>query len=107
MIDVLPEHLQIVLDVLAEYAPECEARVFGSRYSGKAKKYSDLDLILAAKEKLDWRKLARIQEAFQESALPYRVDVLDWNALSPSFQKAIEERGYEVIQKPAPLLMEK
>jgi predicted nucleotidyltransferase len=106
MIDILPEHLQIVLKILSAYAPECEVRAFGSRYAHKAKSYSDLDLVLVAEEKLDWRKLARIQEAFQESILPYRVDVLDWRAISPSFQKAIEERGYEALQKPTLVLTE-
>ena len=38
--------LQTVLEILARCAPGCEARVFGSRYSGKAKPYSDLDLAL-------------------------------------------------------------
>jgi hypothetical protein len=46
---------------------------------------------------LGWKRLAQIQEAFQESSLPYRVDVLDWFAISPEFQKVIENAGYEII----------
>jgi len=30
------------------------------------------------------------------SDLPFRVDILDWNAISPEFKKVIEQ-GYEVI----------
>ena len=31
---------------------------------------------------LDWRTLGRLKEAFEESDLPMRVDVLDWHAIS-------------------------
>jgi predicted nucleotidyltransferase len=99
MIDIAPEHLRIVLDILEKYAPECETRVFGSRYTYRAKPYSDLDLVLIGKDRLDVNQIAKITEAFQESTLPYRVDVLDWYAISPEFQKVIENNGYEIIQK--------
>ena len=34
-------------------------------------------------DKLDWIMVEDIKEAFQESDLPFRVDILDWNAISP------------------------
>ena len=100
MIDTTPAHLRIVLEILEKYAPECEARVFGSRYTHTAKPYSDLDLALVGKTRFDINQMAQIQEAFQESLLPYRVDVLDWYAISSEFQKVIENNGYEIIQQP-------
>ena len=75
MIDVTPHHLDIVHCILGKYLPECEARVFGSRYTGTAKLYSDLDIAFVGHEKLDWRLLADIKEEFQESELPFRVDI--------------------------------
>ena len=36
-------------------------------------------------------------EAFQESGLPFRVDVLDWHAISPEFRLVIK-RKYEVLK---------
>jgi len=98
MIEVSPEHLKIILDILKRFAPSCEVRAFGSRCKGKAKKYSDLDLAIVGNEKIDLEILADIKEAFEESDLPYRVDVLDWNAISENFRKIINEK-YEVIQK--------
>ncbi len=97
MIDVTPHHLDIVHCILGKYLPECEARVFGSRYTGTAKLYSDLDIAFVGHEKLDWRLLADIKEEFQESELPFRVDILDWNAISAEFRKVIEESGYQVL----------
>ena len=97
MTDLHPDHLELVQRLLAEIVPECEARVFGSRYQGTASHGSDLDLVLVGPGVLDWKKLARLRAALEESNLPFRVDVLDWHAIPVEFQKEIEE-GYEVIQ---------
>ncbi|EKD55605.1 MAG: Type I restriction-modification system, S subunit/Type I restriction modification DNA specificity [uncultured bacterium] len=98
MIDVLPEHLKIIIDILKRFVPSFEVRAFGSRCKGKSKKYSDLDLAIVGNEKIDSNTILEIKEAFEESNLPYRVDVLDWNAISNNFRKIINEK-YEVIQK--------
>ena len=99
MIDLRPHHLEKVRSILARHASHCEVRAFGSRVNGKAKSYSDLDLAVVGSGKLSDDTLRWLREAFEESDLPFRVDVLDWHAISPSFQKVIE-REYEVIQKP-------
>ena len=98
MIDLRPDHLDTVQRILAEHVPECEVRAFGSRAAWTAKDYSDLDLAVVGAGPLDWRTLGRLKEAFEESSLPMRVDVLDWHAIPDSFRQAIE-RGYVVIQQ--------
>lgn len=97
MIDVSPAQLQMILDILEAHVPEYEVRAFGSRVTQTAKPYSDLDLVIVASSKLPFRELAALQTAFEESDLPYRVEVLDWQAISPEFKQVID-RGYEVIQ---------
>ena len=99
MIDLAPQHLATVRRILAEQVPECEVRVFGSRVSGKAKDYSDLDIVLVGPAQLDIARLGRLREAMQESDLPIRVDVLDWNAIPESFRNVID-RDFEVLQSP-------
>lgn len=99
MIDLAPEHLGMVRRLVAIHAPECEVRVFGSRVSGTAKPYSDIDLALIGPERMPLTRLFAIREAFQESTLPMRVDILDWNRISESFQRVIEE-NFEVLQMP-------
>ena len=42
--------------------------------------------------------LRHLKEAFEESELPFRVDVLDWQATSPQFRKVIEKQ-YEILQE--------
>ena len=75
--------------------PECEVRAFGSRATWTAKDYSDFDLAIVGEGPLEWRTLGRLKEAFEESSLPMRVDVLDWHDISDSFRKVIE-RDYVV-----------
>lgn len=98
MIDIIAEQLDIIREILQRYVSDCEVRAFGSRCKGTAKNYSDLDLTIVGKTKLDWRLLEAIKESFSESCLPFRVDVLDWHTISIEFRKVIEE-GYEVIWK--------
>ena len=149
MIDLSPQHLQTVRAILGQHVPNCEVRAFGSRVSGAAKSYSDLDLavvagskkqggayvppyfggmyasseqgrrhaklrhVCATRECFSWGfagrrpmgtdtrlnpdTLRHLKEAFEESDLPFRVDVLDWNETSREFQKVIE-KGFEVIK---------
>ncbi len=97
MIDVKPEQLFEIKGVLGEHVPRWEVRAFGSRVTGRAKPWSDLDLAVAGPTPLGWLNVAWLIEAFQESTLPFRVDVLDWHDVSPAFQ-AIIDKEYEVIQ---------
>ena len=96
MIALSPESLQTVTAILQKEVPNCEVRVFGSRVTGKATKYSDLDLALVSDKPLDWRLLETLKDSFSESNLPITVDLLDWHSISSEF-KAVIEKNYEVI----------
>jgi len=91
MLDLDDESLKCVTRILAEHVPECEVRAFGSRVTGTAKPYSDLDLAVMGDERLDVSRMNRLQEAFEYSDLPMRVDVVDWQSCSEKFRKIIEE----------------
>ena len=90
MIDLSPHHLETVKRILAEHLPDCEVRAFGSRATWTAWEYSDLDLAVVSPEPLDRRTSANLREAFAESDLPIRVDVVDWASLTDGFRQAIE-----------------
>jgi len=96
MIDLSPEHVTIIRNILKTEVPGIEVRVFGSRINGKAEQYSDLDLVLVGKEKLDWKLIESVKDAFSESDLPFMVDVVDWYAVSDEFRGVIEG-SYEVL----------
>ena len=93
MIDVSDEHLETVKRILADHVPNCEVRAFGSRVTGKAKSYSDLDLAIVCDKRLDFDTLRLLKEAFETSDLPFRVDVIDWHAISEEFRSVIDSHS--------------
>lgn len=89
MIELSAGQLEIVRRILSDHLPGVEVRAFGSRVTGTAKSYSDLDLAVITPTVLDPDSLRRLREAFEESTLPFRVDVVDWRTLSAGIQAAI------------------
>lgn len=89
-IDLRPEDLEQVLAILDRHVPGREVRAFGSRVAGKVKEFSDLDLAVLGAEPLPASVMADLHEAFRESDLPFKVDVLDWAATRDSFRRVIE-----------------
>jgi len=66
---------------------EYQVFIFGSRATGKAKKYSDYDIGILGKKSVPLNILAKINEALEESNLPYRVDVVDFSSVSKNFKE--------------------
>lgn len=93
-IDLRPDHAAIVHEIIARHLPAgVSVRVFGSRAKWTAKTFSDLDLALKGKEKLPYKVMVELADAFEESDLPFRVDVVDWHTVTPSFQAVIDRDG--------------
>jgi hypothetical protein len=83
-------HQRIVLAILDAHLPAGAAVwVFGSRVNGRARRYSDLDLAIDAGRRLTVDETAILREAFDECDLPYRVDIIDWQAVTPEFRSLI------------------
>jgi predicted nucleotidyltransferase len=92
MLDINPEHEAIVRAILAQHVPPgVSVAVFGSRATGKARRYSDLDLALQGGGPLPPSLLADLAEAFDESELPWKVDLLDWAAANEGFRKIVDQ----------------
>ncbi len=96
-IDGKPEELEIVRAILSRHVPGREVRAFGSRVTGTAKKFSDLDLAVMGETPLPPSVLADLEEDFRESDLSFKVDVIDWAATKEHFRRIIEA-GYVVVQ---------
>ena len=94
MIYITDKEMKMILDVLNDKAQDCEVFVFGSRYDGTPKKFSDLDLAFIQKngERLGLSKQGEIEWAFSESDLPYLVDVVDYHGCHSSFKKIIDAK---------------
>ena len=100
-LDIKPGDLDAVLAVLRRYLPDREVRAFGSRVTGKAKPFSDLDLAIMGREPVPAALLADLKDAFRESDLPFKVDVVDWTETQEHFRKIIET-AYVIVQRGTP-----
>jgi len=90
MVDLDPEELATTLAILEEYLPGVTVWAFGSRISGRRRKpNSDLDLALISAAPLPLATLGMVDEAFAESDLPFRVDLVDWARASGEFRRII------------------
>lgn len=97
-IDVAPVDLETVRDILSRFVPDREVRAFGSRVSGTAKPFSDLDLAVMGNGAMPSAVLADMKEAFSESNLPFKVDVVDWATTKETFRR-IMEKEFVVVQE--------
>ena len=96
-LDIKPADLKAVQAILHRYIPDREVRAFGSRVSGTVKPFSDLDLAVMGNIPLPAPILADLKDAFSESDLPFKVDIVDWAETRENF-RAIIETAYVVVQ---------
>ena len=82
-------HLNMVREILRRHAPRAQACVFGSRAGVRAKPHSDLDLLLREDGPIEPRRFAVLCAEFEDSDLPFRVDVLDYHQIDPEFARRI------------------
>lgn len=90
-IDLADAHRKEVCALLERYLPGVEAWAYGSRVTNRAKASSDLDIVVfaAADRKED---VSALREAFEESMLPFRVDLFVWDEIPDSFKRTIQQR---------------
>ena len=98
-IDLEARYLRAVRAILRQHVPDCEVWVFGSRVGSSSKRFSDLDLAVVSPSALPARRLALLANAFEESDLPIKVDVVDLQSTSASFRQRITDH-HEVLLRP-------
>jgi len=89
MIDLRPDHQAIVQGILKAEVPDAVVWAFGSRARWTSSDTSDLDLAICAEEPLPFDELMELRELFEESYLPFGVDVVDWHRIDEDFKEVI------------------
>lgn len=87
----LEEARQIVARVLADTV--ANVYLFGSFAWGKQHRGSDLDIAIEAPAPLPVTLMSDLQEAFEESHIPYRVDLVDLADTEPAFRERVRQTG--------------
>lgn len=98
-IDITPAQRKAILALLKRHIPDVPVWAFGSRVTWTSRPESDLDL--AAFSTPDQKgRISELKEAFEESDLPFRVDLLVWDELPEKFQKNIRKEHVVFVDKP-------
>lgn len=97
-LDIKPADLKKVQAILRRYIPGREVWAFGSRVTGKTKPFSDLDLAILGSEPVTPPVLIDLKEAFSESDLPFKVDLVDWAETKENFRRIIQT-AHVVVQE--------
>jgi len=99
-LDLPQKYLEQVKAIIRNHIPHAEVWAYGSRVTGDGHEASDLDLVLRNPQNLheETTALYNLKEAFTESNLPIRVDIMDWARIPVSFYSEIE-RAHVVVQE--------
>ncbi len=96
-IDIEDAHADVIEHALKTHLPAgVRVYAFGSRVSWQAKHASDLDLAIDAGD-IHRRAINALEEEFNESDLPYKVDIVNINTISESFYNAISADLVEIL----------
>lgn len=90
-LDLSAAHCNVIKKILEQHVPpHAKVWIFGSRATGTAKKFSDVDLLIDLGVPMPLDILAKLSVDFEESNLPYKVDLADARTISTSFYKTIQ-----------------
>lgn len=89
----LAEARRIVLSKLRGYP--VQVFLFGSRATGGAGRYSDIDIGILASAPLPAGLLAELREALEESRIIYAVDVVDLGEVPDAFRSRVISEGVQ------------
>ena len=83
--------------IAREVLRDCDADVylFGSWASSTQRRTSDIDIAVDPHRPLPDGALSTLRERFEESRIPYRVDVVDLSEADPTFRRAVIKRGIQ------------
>ncbi len=86
------EHRQQLETLLRQCLPNVEVWAYGSRINGRSHEGSDLDLVLRSPNlsPIAQGERAVLDDALQDSTIPFLVEARDWADLPKSFQREIE-----------------
>lgn len=96
-----PEEFKTVQKILKSILPQgSSVKIFGSRFFGSHRPYSDLDLAIILKpETLGSapRLIDQLSESFAQSDLTFLVDLQNYEKLSDEFKKIVDADNFEFI----------
>ena len=99
-VDITPEHLKTIGDILAARLPDREVWAYGSRVTGHSWRYSDLDLVVRGDRELGAMQREDLLDELSETLVPYIIELKDWHTIPKHWRGEILN-CYSVIHSPS------
>lgn len=88
------EEVHLIKEILEKSfgdIPDVKVVIFGSRAKANHKPYSDIDLAVQTKEKDVSKRISLFKEDWENSKLPYKVDITPWKELYKGYVSEIRK----------------
>lgn len=73
-----------------------KAYCFGSRARGDCQKFSDIDILIMKKNQINEKFVSDINEFFENSNFPFKVDIVFFDDLARSYKENVERDMIEL-----------
>lgn len=93
MNNVQDTYKKLLVSIIHSKLPLCRVYLFGSRARGTHHPGSDIDIALDVGSTIPVAVIGMIQEAIEESQIPFFVDVVDFHAVSHEMREQIRKDG--------------
>lgn len=95
MIDLEEKYIDFIKNTISSMIHNYKLYVFGSRAKNRARKYSDIDLAIDSQELTPQIK-TKLEFTFENSTLPYEVDIINLNDIDNKFKNLIQKDLIEI-----------
>lgn len=88
------KYLNLLKDKIQEvFGANSDVKVylFGSRATGKQRKYSDVDLAFSSKDQNLNKKISLLKNKLEDSSFPYKVDLVNWAEIIDEFLPSVKK----------------
>ena len=77
-----------IRETVKKHLPDADYKifVFGSRATGDNRRFSDVDLGILGPKIIPGHVLVKIQEELENSRIPYKIEVVDFQRVSSQFR---------------------
>jgi nucleotidyltransferase substrate binding protein (TIGR01987 family) len=100
LLHIEEQHKNIIVSIIKNIPElnDCSVYLYGSRVNGKSVKFSDVDIALDnhGEPVTDAMKF-KLSALLEKSILPYPVDIIDINSVSPVFKSKIEKDFVKIV----------
>lgn len=84
---------EMIIPILVKHAPDAKIILYGSRARGDFREGSDIDVALDMGDKMDTLIISKIIGDLEESNVPIKFDIVDFQAVSEEMQQRILRDG--------------